>query len=101
MSTAPIDWSQLWYPGPTRRFTAAAEMARAGAEPPSTTLKAVLGVNIGLLGAISLQFAPARHMPMLAAGLPQSGRWAVARWLWWCPGVVRCSAPAWRSPWRW
>ncbi len=31
MSAERIDWSQLWYPGPKRRFTAD-EMARAGSD---------------------------------------------------------------------
>jgi hypothetical protein len=43
-----IDWSQFWYPGPRRAFTAA-EMARAGGEAPSPTQVVTTTVNFALL----------------------------------------------------
>lgn len=46
MSAERIDWSQLWYPGPARRFTPE-EMARAGQDRPSKTLGITLGFNLG------------------------------------------------------
>lgn len=90
MTAAPIDWSQLWFPGPRRRFSAQ-EMARAGTELPSTTFKAVLLANVAFLGFAVLQFAPTRHLPVLAAALVAAALfgWAAARWLWWRP---------WRGP---
>ena len=52
-----IDWSQLWYPGPTRVFTPA-EMARAGADAPNRTLTVMVGINAALLAFSLLQLAP-------------------------------------------
>ncbi|TDM08176.1 MAG: hypothetical protein C4K60_01355 [Ideonella sp. MAG2] len=48
MSAERIDWSQIWYPGPTRRFTPE-EMARAGQDRPSKTLMVTLGFNVAAL----------------------------------------------------
>ena len=61
-----VDWSQLWYPGPTRVFTAE-EMARAGADAPSATLKSVVMVNVALLGFMMLQLAPPHATALLTA----------------------------------
>lgn len=54
-----VDWSQLLYPGPTRRFTAD-ELAQAGDDAPSATLRAIAMVNYALLAFMVLQFAPAQ-----------------------------------------
>lgn len=78
-----IDWSQLWYPGPTRVFTPA-ELAEAGADRPSRTLALVVMVNIAMAAFAALQLAPAGAVPRLAAlmtGLVAIGLWAAAR-LW-------------------
>ncbi|MBQ0936407.1 sensor histidine kinase [Ideonella paludis] len=45
MSADRIDWSQLWYPGPARRFTPE-ELARAGRDMPSKTLIVTVGFNL-------------------------------------------------------
>lgn len=88
-SAKPIDWSQLWYPGPRRAFTAE-EMARAGHEAPSRTL--IMGVlfNIATVLAVFLQAAPAEQLVRLAglALVFVVAGFAAARWLWW-------------RPWRW
>nr|WP_316642737.1 histidine kinase [uncultured Roseateles sp.] len=63
-----IDWSQLWYPGPTRRFTPA-EIRRAGGETPSATLSMVLMLNAAMLGLTLLQAAPPRLTGVLSAWL--------------------------------
>jgi hypothetical protein len=81
-----IDWSQLWYPGPRRPFSAE-EMARAGGDGPGPTLVAAVLMNAALLGIITLQLAPAAHAARLAAlwvALSVAGL-ALARWLWWRP----------------
>ena len=57
MNPQRIDWSQLWYPGPTRVFSAD-ELARAGADAPSRTLRVMGGVNLALLAMVLLQAAP-------------------------------------------
>ena len=87
MSTR-IDWSQLWYPGPTRAFTAE-EMATAGADGPSRTLQAVVLLNVALMGLVVLLMVPASQAPRalgLLVALTVIGGGA-ARWLW-------------RRPWR-
>lgn len=61
-----IDWTQLWYPGPTRRFTPA-ELRRAGGEAPSPTLTVVLMLNAAMLGFMVLQAAPPRLSGVLSA----------------------------------
>lgn len=52
-----IDWSQLWYPGPRRVFSAA-EMARAGGDQPSRTFTMVLAVNLAVFAQALLFNAP-------------------------------------------
>ena len=59
-----IDWSQVWYPGPTRVFTAE-ELARAGQDQPSATVKSVALLNAALLGFLLLQAAPPRATALL------------------------------------
>jgi hypothetical protein len=52
-----VDWSQIWYPGPTRIFTAE-ELARAGADRPGRTLQTAVLFNYALLGFMLMQVAP-------------------------------------------
>jgi hypothetical protein len=59
-----IDWSQLWYPGPTRVFSAE-EMARAGGDRPSRSFMLVLAVNIAMLGFAVLLVVPPALSPLL------------------------------------
>ena len=83
MFSKRIDWSQLWYPGPQRAFTAQ-EMAAAAGDGPSPTLLTMLGINLALIAFLFLQLAPAREtarllglmVPLTAGGL------VAARWLW-------------------
>ena len=86
MSSKRIDWSQLWYPGPKRAYTAD-EMARAGSDAPSPTLMAVAAANFAALAFVVLQMATAAHTAWLAAALAALavGGTAAARWLWWRP----------------
>jgi signal transduction histidine kinase len=81
-----IDWSQLWYPGPKRAYTAD-EMARAGGDAPSPTLVAVAGVNFATLAFVALQMAPAGQTARLTAALAALAVLgsAASRWLWWRP----------------
>jgi signal transduction histidine kinase len=90
MTTQPagrrIDWSQLWYPGPKRAYTAD-EMARAGGDGPSPTLVAISAVNFASVAFVVLQLAPAAQTARLTtalAALAVLGS-AAARWLWWRP----------------
>ena len=81
-----IDWSQLWYPGPTRVFTPA-EMARAGKDLPSRTLTVMVALNAALMGLVLLQLAPPQATARLSAlmlGLCAAGLWG-ARALWRSP----------------
>jgi signal transduction histidine kinase len=85
-SAATIDWSQLWYPGPRRVFSAA-EMAEFGADAPSVTLWLVAAVNAGTLLAVLGVLAPPPLMPsllLLALGLLAIVALA-AWWVWWRP----------------
>lgn len=83
MNPERVDWSQLWYPGPTRVFSAD-ELARAGADAPSRTLWVMGGVNLALLAMMVLQVAPpqatARLTALLIGGLA-GGVWLALR-LW-------------------
>jgi Histidine kinase len=86
MSWLGIDWSQLWYPGPRRPFSAE-EMARAGNDPPSPTVVMVAVANVLAVALALAVFAPAGQLGRLAA----AGAIIVAvgtvgsRWLWWRP----------------
>jgi signal transduction histidine kinase len=88
-----IDWSQLWYPGPKRAFTAD-EMARAGSDAPSPTFVAVAAINIALVAFAALQVSPPALTARLTALLVALAALGVtaARWLWWRP---------WRRPLMW
>lgn len=81
-----IDWSQLWYPGPKRPFTAD-EMARAGSDAPVGTLVAVVGVNLASVAFVMLQLAPPGQTARLSAALAALAMMGTmaARWLWWRP----------------
>ena len=66
MSGDRIDWSQLWYPGPTRVFTDA-ELARAGQDRPSRTVVVVSTLNVALTAFTLLQVAPQNATALLTA----------------------------------
>lgn len=80
----PLDWSQLWYPGPSREFTDA-ELARAGSDRPSRTVLMVAGVNLASAAAAftTLLGSPvvigASLLLLLLSLLPVQ---RAARWLW-------------------
>ena len=86
MPAKPIDWSQLWYPGPKRAFTVD-EMARAGSDGPSRTLLAMAGINFATIAFVALQLAPAGQTARMVAALGALAVMATtaARWLWWRP----------------
>lgn len=67
-----IDWSQLWYPGPTRVFSDD-ELARAGGDRPSRTLIAGVLLNYALLGFMLMHTAPREATAALAALLALGG----------------------------
>lgn len=78
------DWSQVFYPGPRRAFTAD-EMARAGNQPWPIGIDQYLYVNLIVLLAANAAWT--RHLPWLwplAIGLGW-GSLVVARWLWRAP----------------
>lgn len=52
-----VDWSQIWYPGPTRVFTPA-ELQQAGGDRPSRTLQMAVMVNFAVFGFMLMQAAP-------------------------------------------
>jgi signal transduction histidine kinase len=87
MNTNPrIDWGQFLYPGRRRPFSAD-EMARAGNDPPSPTLVAIVTANAALLGFVTLQLSPPQHTARLTGilvALAFMGM-ALGRWLWWRP----------------
>lgn len=81
-----IDWSQLWYPGPKRPFSAD-EMARAGSDAPSPTLLTVFAINFATVALVVLEVAPAAHTAQVTGVLLTLlvMVWASLRWLWWRP----------------
>lgn len=86
MNRERIDWSQLWYPGPTREFTPD-ELARAGGDAPGRTLLVMTGINAALLGFVLLQFAPPQAGPRLSALMLAAALFALvaARRVWRTP----------------
>lgn len=64
MSAERIDWSQLWYPGPTQRFTPQ-EMVRAGQDNISPTAWLMLVVTTLPLIFLALHFVPAAEVARL------------------------------------
>ena len=83
MSADRVDWSQVWYPGPTRVFSAE-ELARAGDESPSRTLIAAVMANYALLAFMLMQFAPPAATAALTLVLSLAGLvgWQGALRLW-------------------
>jgi hypothetical protein len=83
MNDERVDWSQFWYPGPTRVFTAE-EMVRAGADAPSRTLLTVVMLNYALAAFVLMQLAPPVATAALTLLLSIGGviGWAGARRLW-------------------
>ena len=67
-----IDWSQLWYPGPTRVFSAE-ELAQAGHDRPSRTLVTVALLNYLLMGMMLLQAGPSGATAPLTLVLAGAG----------------------------
>ena len=67
-----IDWSQVWYPGPTRVFTAE-ELATAGGQSPGRTLVAAALTNYALLGFMLMQAAPPAATAALTMVLALAG----------------------------
>ncbi|MEK8030887.1 histidine kinase [Ideonella sp. DXS29W] len=85
-----IDWSQLWYPGPTRVFTDE-EMARAGTDRPTRTFLMITAISIAPAAQALLQQAPDGEVPRLT-GLLVAAIFAAYRagmWLWWRPSRRR------------
>jgi hypothetical protein len=89
-----VDWSQIWYPGPTRVFTAE-ELARAGGDRPGRTLQTALLFNYALLGFMLMQFAPPAATAALTLVLAVAGvlGWFGALALWRRPS--RCALALW------
>lgn len=83
---APIDWSQLWYPGRKTAFTPD-EMARAGSDAPSPTLLAVAALNFATIAFVVLQIIPAELTARMTGVLVAMGALTAGslRWLWWRP----------------
>ncbi len=88
MTTDRIDWSQLWYPGPARRFSAE-ELARAGGDRPSRTFLMVLAFNLAGPAFALIALAPEGETARVAA-------FVVA--LWW--PVWAGAMVLWRHPSR-
>ena len=65
MSAERIDWSQLWYPGPKRLFTAD-ELARAGSDALPRTAALVALVNAACMAFAMMQLAPAAATAQLS-----------------------------------
>ncbi len=86
MSSKPIDWSQLWYPGRRQPFTPE-QMARAGADGPSRTLQVLVVFNVLLLvAAVGLVAPPGQGTAMTVSVVLLSLLGVVlAWWLWWRP----------------
>jgi signal transduction histidine kinase len=86
MPNRQVDWSQFWYPGRKRPFTAD-EMAQAGSDGPSPTMIAVAGANFATTAFVMLQFAPAAQTARLTAALAALAVLGstAAHWLWWRP----------------
>ncbi len=78
-----IDWSQVWYPGPRRVFTAD-ELAIAGAQAPGRTLVAAALANYAMLGFMLMQAAPPAATAALTMVLALAGLigWQGALRLW-------------------
>jgi hypothetical protein len=78
-----IDWSQLWYPGPRREFTAD-ELARAGQDRPSRTFLMLVLFNLVTCAGTLMQLVPGPALPW-AIGLVLAALYPAYRasmWLW-------------------
>ncbi len=84
-----VDWSQLWYPGPTRRFTDE-ELERAGNRRPSATFWVIGALNFALLAVAPLVLAPTAVRPAIVLV-------ALVSML----ALAWTSARMWRNPTRW
>jgi signal transduction histidine kinase len=89
-SVRRIDWSQLWYPGPRRLFSAA-ELARGGADRPDPSFLLVLGINLGVVLWCAAALAPPAYAAHLVAALLAAAAafGAAALWLWFSPSRRR------------
>jgi signal transduction histidine kinase len=78
-----IDWSQLWYPGPSRKFSDA-ELQRAGGGDPGSTFWTVVLVQVLMLAVqvVALVPAPARlpEALILLVWLALTTRLTLALW---------------------
>lgn len=81
-----IDWCQLWYPGPRRRFTPD-ELARAGGAPPGATFWLVTSLNALWLSIEALLVAPAHVRAVVSLELLLSLAVVAlgVKLLWFCP----------------
>jgi len=86
MSSDKIDWSQLWYPGPKRVFSAD-EMARAGSDAPPRTALVVALVNAACIAFAMMQLAPATATAQLTGLVVAAlvGGWIGVKALWRAP----------------
>jgi signal transduction histidine kinase len=93
----PIDWSQLWNPGPRREFSAE-ELARAGGDPPSRTLVVMVALTVLLIAESLLLRAPSALTAVLTGlvvGHLLAARYLLFR-LWFEPGGCLLSRLSWR-----
>jgi Histidine kinase len=81
-----IDWSQLWYPGPKRVFSAE-EMARAGSDALPRTAVVVALVNAACMASAMMQLAPAAATAQLLGLIVAAfvGGWVGVKALWRAP----------------
>lgn len=81
-----IDWSQLWYPGPRRAFTAE-ELAEAGQDGPSRTMQVMGAINVAAMVFFALQWCPPGETARCAGVMVYliALGWLGARRLWWRP----------------
>ena len=100
-----IDWSQLWYPGPRRVFSAA-EMARAGGDKPSRTFTVVLAVNLAVFAQALLFNAPegqgARLLGILVAIFVAAYQGGMLLWRRpWVPRLLQLGLVLGTAEWLW
>jgi hypothetical protein len=78
-----VDWSQIWYPGPTRVFTPG-ELLQAGGDRPGRTLQMAVMVNFALFAFMLMQAAPPAATAALTLLLALGGLvgWRGALQLW-------------------
>jgi len=78
-----FDWSQLWYPGPTREFSDA-ELARGGQQRPSRSFLVVAGVNLfsAALAFATLMRGELMLLPLLMGLAALYPVYRTSLWLW-------------------